>query len=105
MTTTRVGEAWRNPRTWGPLGKGCRWCHENAPAAHGICRLCWVRCFHQEWIVIEAWIGRQAVTYTRQEARREALRLWREDRDPGGVIRYAEEYGVWLVPQKELNAD
>ena len=73
--------------------------------AHGICRLCWVRCLGWQWPIITLWIGRQDEAYVRQEAREEALRLWYEhplDPDPSGIITYAERYGVWLLPEVEL---
>jgi hypothetical protein len=61
-----------------------------------------------QWSVIERWIERQDAAYVRQEARKEALRLWYEhphslDPDPSGVIKYAEDYGVWLVPEYTLS--
>ena len=42
--------------------------------------------------------------YERQEDRRNALRLWRQEwpPNPSGIIAYAERYGVWLVDEAHI---
>ncbi len=97
---------WRDPKTWGPPGLGCKWCTAGVPASHGLCVSCWVSCFGWAWAAIERWIGHQDKVYARQEERREALRLWERnpvEPDPSGIIKYAERYGVWLVSEAEID--
>ena len=97
-----VMAAWRDSATWGPLGRGCCWCTEGEPISHGLCASCWISCLGWAWHTIERWIDRQDAVYVRQEEKREALRLWQKDHDRSGIIRYAEKYGVWLVPEPQL---
>ena len=94
---------WHDPITWGPPGLGCRLCHDNPPYRMAICLSCLVRCLGWNVGIILKWVERQDASYVRQEARMEALRLWRKQQDPAGIIRYAEEYGVWLVDSRTIH--
>lgn len=91
-----------------PPGLGCRWCHDEPPASHGICQSCWMRrLVGWTWAFIEGWVNRQDVIYARNEERRIALKMWRHpapftDPDPSGIIAYAERYGVWLVSEAAI---
>lgn len=95
---------WRDPLTWPPPGRGCRWCHEEVPYAHKICRSCWIRrMVGWDWSMIAGWLVGQKVSYDRIQERKAALALWRDEGIPTGITNYAEKYGVWLVPQEEIN--
>ena len=87
------------------IGKGCRFCTDGKPIGHGICQSCWGRVFGWTWERIARWRGRQNRAYERIQERRAAMKRWRESRphDGSGIIAYAERYGVWLVPEEELN--
>lgn len=93
--------AWRNPATWGPLGMGCCLCHDNPPIIMRFCLSCLVRLLGWSAHQVTLWLGVQEKAYTRQEARKDALRRW-ENYDPSGIIEYAEAYGVWLIDQHNI---
>lgn len=83
-------------------GLGCQLCHDNPPFRDRICLSCLVRVLHWNVTIVLHWIERQDTSYIRQEAREEALRLWEKDKNPSGIIGYAEQYGVWLVDSRNL---
>lgn len=102
MTTLATTEdIWLDPETWGPPGLSCRWCQTQSPIAHSICRPCWIRRFLGR-LDIGLWIMRQDEAYVRQEERQEAQRKYYGHEGRAGIIRYAEKYGVWLVPEKQM---
>ena len=85
------------------IGNGCKFCQDGKPVAHSICQSCWIQRFGWTWEKITRWLGRQDRAYERIQERDAAMQLWREERNPDGIIRYAEHHGVWLVPEEELN--
>src|SRR3990167_9396236 len=98
----QIGHRWTSSTTWPPEGLGCRLCHDNPPYRAKLCLPCLIRC--TGWIadVVIRWIESQDASYTRQQGRIAALKLWHQHHDPSGIIKYAEEYGVWLMDSKDL---
>lgn len=67
-----------------------------------ICRQCLTIRFGWQWTRLSKWLGRQEESRIRIQERKSALEMWRRHGLPSGIIRYAERYGVWLVPQEEI---
>ena len=79
---------WHDSRTWGPPGLGCRLCHDNPSYRMAICLSCLVRCLGWNVGIVVKWVERQDASYVRQEAQKEALRLW------GGTARPRRYHSV-----------